>query len=206
MRRAFTRVPQQRPLSIFLFFLCVFSGCTYALDVHSHRLTGDTRAVHHVVSWCRCTVHLPAAPHPSRNPGLGLAGTPLSQARVFSAADLCRAGLPAHLAGHSRRILPQQLRSRDGRDLWIGTLARLRDVWRGSAAVVYRRVIFEAVWSLGEELGWRGFLFPRLQQRFGFHGACLISGLIWAVWHYPEILWTDFKAGTNAVFASLASR
>ena len=62
-------------------------------------------------------------------------------------------------------------------------------------------VIGETVWGLGEELGWRGFLFPRLQQRFGFHGACLISGSIWAVWHYPEILWTDFNAGTNAVFA-----
>ena len=62
-------------------------------------------------------------------------------------------------------------------------------------------VIGEVVWALGEELGWRGFLFPRLQQRFGFHGACLISGSIWAVWHYPEILWADYNAGTNAVFA-----
>src|SRR5215472_16167878 len=83
-------------------------------------------------------MHLPAAPHPTWNIGLGLAGTPLFQARVFPATDLCRAGLPAHLAGHSRRILPQQLRSRDGRYLRIGTLARLRDVWRGSAAAVYR--------------------------------------------------------------------
>jgi hypothetical protein len=30
MRRALPRVLQQQPLSIFLFFLCVFSGCTYA--------------------------------------------------------------------------------------------------------------------------------------------------------------------------------
>ena len=35
-------------------------------------------------------------------------------------------------------------------------------------------VIGEAVWGLGEELGWRGFLFPSLQQRFRIHGACLI--------------------------------
>src|SRR5215467_14800291 len=39
MRRTFTRVPQQRPLSIFLFFLCVFSGCAYALLAHSHQVT-----------------------------------------------------------------------------------------------------------------------------------------------------------------------
>lgn len=62
-------------------------------------------------------------------------------------------------------------------------------------------VIGTAVWTLGEELGWRGFLFPRLQERFGFHGACLISGVIWAVWHYPGLFWADYNAGTNAVFA-----
>ncbi|MBW4039705.1 MAG: CPBP family intramembrane metalloprotease [Acidobacteria bacterium] len=62
-------------------------------------------------------------------------------------------------------------------------------------------VIATSVWALGEELGWRGFLFPRLQERFGFHGACLISGLIWAVWHFPGLLWADYNAGTNPIFA-----
>ncbi len=62
-------------------------------------------------------------------------------------------------------------------------------------------VIGTAVWTLGEELGWRGFLFPRLQERFGFHRACLISGAIWAAWHYPGLLWADYNAGTNAVLA-----
>jgi hypothetical protein len=137
MTRALTRVPQQRPLSIFLFFLCVFSGCTYALAVHSHH---ESAALSQFTAWCPgfaalCTCLLLRIPLGTL--GWGLAGTPLSQARVFPAADLCRAGLPAHLAGHSRRILPQQLRSRDGRYLWIGTLARLRNVWRGSAADVY---------------------------------------------------------------------
>jgi uncharacterized protein len=62
-------------------------------------------------------------------------------------------------------------------------------------------VIGTAVWALGEELGWRGFLFPRLRERFGTHGACLISGLIWAVWHYPVLLGADYNAGTNTVLA-----
>ncbi|MFL6634299.1 MAG: CPBP family intramembrane glutamic endopeptidase, partial [Massilia sp.] len=53
----------------------------------------------------------------------------------------------------------------------------------------------------GEELGWRGFLFPRLLVRFGFNGACLIGGLIWAVWHYPGLIWGHYNAGTNPVFA-----
>lgn len=62
-------------------------------------------------------------------------------------------------------------------------------------------VIASLTWALGEELGWRGFLFPRLMGRFGFRGACLISGLIWAVWHYPGLVWGHYNAGTNPVYA-----
>jgi hypothetical protein len=35
-------------------------------------INGDARAVRCVVSWRRGAVHLPAATHPSRNPGLEL--------------------------------------------------------------------------------------------------------------------------------------
>jgi membrane protease YdiL (CAAX protease family) len=62
-------------------------------------------------------------------------------------------------------------------------------------------VIGTVIWALGEELGWRGFLFPAFVARFGFHGACLLTGSIWAVWHYPGLLWADYNAGTNPVFA-----
>lgn len=36
-----------------------------------------------------------------------------------------------------------------------------------------------------EELGWRGYLLPRLQQRWSPVGATLIVGLGWAIWHLP---------------------
>jgi uncharacterized protein len=46
-----------------------------------------------------------------------------------------------------------------------------------------------AIWplmaALGEEFGWRGFLFPRLLQRFGYIGAALVIGIIWGLWHLP---------------------
>ena len=41
--------------------------------------------------------------------------------------------------------------------------------------------------ATGEELGWRGFLLPRLQERFTGLIASLIVGVIWALWHLP--LW-----------------
>jgi membrane protease YdiL (CAAX protease family) len=55
--------------------------------------------------------------------------------------------------------------------------------------------------ALGEEIGWRGFLLPRLVGQFGFTFGCIVSGLIWAVWHYPGLLWADYNAGTNPKYA-----
>ena len=42
--------------------------------------------------------------------------------------------------------------------------------------------------SLGEEIGWRGFLVPELTQWVGFRKASLLSGVIWCGWHLPGIL------------------
>jgi uncharacterized protein len=41
--------------------------------------------------------------------------------------------------------------------------------------------------ALGEELGWRGFLLPRLMY-LGKWRAILLSNVIWGVWHAPAIL------------------
>jgi membrane protease YdiL (CAAX protease family) len=43
------------------------------------------------------------------------------------------------------------------------------------------------VFALGEELGWRGFLLPRLLP-LGQWRAILLSGAIWGIWHAPAIL------------------
>jgi uncharacterized protein len=54
--------------------------------------------------------------------------------------------------------------------------------------------------ALGEEIGWRGFLLPRLTARFGFTLGCLANGLTWAAWHYPILVRSDFS-GTDPAFA-----
>jgi membrane protease YdiL (CAAX protease family) len=50
--------------------------------------------------------------------------------------------------------------------------------------------------ALGEEIGWRGFLVPRLAGLTSFTNVSLISGAIWAVWHMPLILFADYNGGT----------
>lgn len=37
----------------------------------------------------------------------------------------------------------------------------------------------------GEEYGWRYFLQPVLQKRFGLKGGVLLLGVIWGLWHLP---------------------
>ena len=49
--------------------------------------------------------------------------------------------------------------------------------------------------GLGEEIGWRGFLFPSLFRLMGPTSAILISGLIWGFWHYPGILGANYNSG-----------
>jgi membrane protease YdiL (CAAX protease family) len=55
--------------------------------------------------------------------------------------------------------------------------------------------------TLGEEIGWRGFLFPRLVQQAGFTPACFLMGCVWAGWHYPVLLFADYNAGTSPAYA-----
>ena len=49
--------------------------------------------------------------------------------------------------------------------------------------------------ALGEEIGWRGFLVPELNKVVGFSGVGIISGLMWAAYHYPILLFADYNAG-----------
>lgn len=45
--------------------------------------------------------------------------------------------------------------------------------------------------GLGEELGWRGFMLPRLQSRFSALTSSLVIGFFWGIWHGPKFFWDD---------------
>jgi membrane protease YdiL (CAAX protease family) len=57
------------------------------------------------------------------------------------------------------------------------------------------------IFSLGEEIGWRGFLVPELSKWMSLRNVGLVSGLIWGVWHLPGILSGGYGAdGTPLAF------
>ena len=43
--------------------------------------------------------------------------------------------------------------------------------------------------TLGEEIGWRGFLIYELGKVLSFTGVSIFSGIIWAFWHWPLIVY-----------------
>lgn len=55
--------------------------------------------------------------------------------------------------------------------------------------------------TLGEEIGWRGLLVPRLTENMTFTGVSLFMGIIWAAWHSPLLFLADYNAGTNHWYA-----
>ena len=59
--------------------------------------------------------------------------------------------------------------------------------WTGFGSIsAIEVVIFVLV--IGEEIGWRGFLQPRLRARMSLLGSGLLTGVIWTFWHLPVYL------------------
>ncbi|HEY2031424.1 MAG TPA: CPBP family intramembrane glutamic endopeptidase [Myxococcales bacterium] len=52
--------------------------------------------------------------------------------------------------------------------------------------VILAAVVLSTPAQVGEELGWRGYLLPRIARRLGFARASLVVGVIWALWHLPQ--------------------
>ena len=57
-------------------------------------------------------------------------------------------------------------------------------------------VLRELPWALGEEIGWRGFLAPAMHRQFGFTRGAVLTGLVWALWHAPILIFADYNSGT----------
>lgn len=51
--------------------------------------------------------------------------------------------------------------------------------------------------ALGEEIGWRGFLYPQLKARYGKRPGWLLGGCIWGAWHWPLIWLIGYEYGTD---------
>ena len=57
--------------------------------------------------------------------------------------------------------------------------------------------IINTIVAVGEEAGWRGYMYPVLKERFGRGKGYILGGIIWGMWHWPMILLTGYEYGTE---------
>ncbi|MBO4864269.1 MAG: CPBP family intramembrane metalloprotease [Eubacterium sp.] len=55
--------------------------------------------------------------------------------------------------------------------------------------------------AIGEEAGWRGFLYPELIKGFGRVKTWIIGGIIWGAFHFPCMLIEGYEYGLNYIGA-----
>lgn len=51
--------------------------------------------------------------------------------------------------------------------------------------------------ALGEEVGWRGFLYPELNKSMGKIPTWLLGGFIWGAFHFPIMILAGYEYGTS---------
>jgi membrane protease YdiL (CAAX protease family) len=66
-------------------------------------------------------------------------------------------------------------------------------------------ILLSGLTALGEEIGWRGLLVPELAKETSFTKTALFSGIIWAAWHFPVILFADYNAAGIPAWYSLTN-
>lgn len=56
------------------------------------------------------------------------------------------------------------------------------------AQVILLGPIVNIIPTMGEELGWRGYLLPKLRLFLSDRAALVVTGVIWGMWHIPVIV------------------
>ena len=57
--------------------------------------------------------------------------------------------------------------------------------------------------ALGEEIGWRGFFIWELRKLMPFEGVALVSGAVWASWHFPLLILGGYNNGASDLWIQL---
>ena len=189
---------RKRPVLTYLLFLALFSSLYYFLVLRAHALAGGRGLYVTGLMWCPALAAMATLKLSGRN--LSELGWkwPKTHYAVTSWLVPLLYGFGAYLIvwtsglggfpNHDfmRQLVPAMgLRASDA----VSTI--LYVLLTGSIGMVRSMST-----ALGEEIGWRGFLVPELSKTTSFTNTALISGLVWACWHYPILIWGDYNSGT----------
>lgn len=60
--------------------------------------------------------------------------------------------------------------------------------------------------TLGEEVGWRGALYPYLKEKLGVTKGRIVGGVIWGSWHWPIMILAGYEYGKEYIGARCSVR
>lgn len=55
--------------------------------------------------------------------------------------------------------------------------------------------------ALGEEVGWRGAMYPYLKEKLGGTKGRIVGGAIWGCWHWPVMILAGYEYGKDYIGA-----
>jgi membrane protease YdiL (CAAX protease family) len=111
-------------------------------------------------------------------------------------APLLRLGLPVGWYAIALLVVPiVSVAAAVLQQLFVGPLKPV------DPALIAVATVWPAMAALGEEIGWRGYMQPRLQARMGGLAAALVIGMVWGLWHLPAD-WIGLKAYGDWFFAA----
>lgn len=71
-------------------------------------------------------------------------------------------------------------------------------------AVMAINMLFSFTAFFGEEYGWRYFLQPIMQQKFGLRRGVVLLGLLWGIWHLPiNLFYYSPETGLQSILTQL---
>ena len=196
--------PVAKQITVFLALVFLFSALPYALIVYTQDLAVGNGQVVRLLMWCPAFAAFTAcAIYRIDLASLGWKWRPARYELLGYVIPLIYA-IPVYLAcwiaiQDSFRLAAVEAESAKLFGLTHSPQLAFFGIQIPLSATV--GVIVSLASATGEEIGWRGFLLPRLTTQFGFTVGCLLSGSIWAVWHYPLLLGANYNAGTNAKYA-----
>ena len=196
--------PLAKQISTFIFLVFLFSSLPYFLMIHSHHIGAGSGLVVRLVMWCpAAAAFATCALFRIETRTLGWSWRPLRYEVLGYSVPLLYA-IPVYLAvwilvRGSFALAAFEKEAADS--LGLSSSPHVAAFGLMIPILATLGVIGSLANALGEEIGWRGFLLPRLAGQFGFTFGCIVSGAIWAAWHYPGLLWADYNAGTNPRYA-----